>query len=95
MSITISSRPTTTYDRTNDKINWEGLSGNKNAINILKNNTDKIFWSAFSANENIFEYDYTQMKENYKELKKEIIQKALHPKNINRWLDRGMDIECL
>jgi hypothetical protein len=35
-----------------DKIDWEELSYNKNAINLLKANQDKIDWIVFSKNSN-------------------------------------------
>ena len=40
-----------------DKIDWDELSENPNAIHILEQNHDKIDWSYFSINPNIFEYD--------------------------------------
>jgi len=35
-----------------DKVNWQYLSGNPNAIHILKNNLDKVHWHSLSVNPN-------------------------------------------
>ena len=35
-----------------DKINWQGLSKNKNAVHLLEQNPDKINWSNLSYNKN-------------------------------------------
>ena len=35
-----------------DKINWDNLSRNKNAIEILKQNREKIHWRYLSRNKN-------------------------------------------
>jgi hypothetical protein len=37
------------------KLNWCLLSGNKNAIELLKENPDKIVWSFLSENHNAIE----------------------------------------
>ena len=39
--------------------------------------------------------DYVAMKESYKDLKEELIQRALTPDRIAAWLDSGMDIDDL
>jgi hypothetical protein len=36
-----------------EKINWQILSHNPNAISILKNNVDKIHWYELSENPNL------------------------------------------
>jgi hypothetical protein len=46
-----------------------------------------------SINPGIFEYDYVAMKEKYKFLKEELIQRAMAPDRIASWLDAGMDID--
>ena len=38
-----------------NKINWDFLSINPNAIDLLKNNQDKIDWDKLSLNPSIFE----------------------------------------
>ena len=40
-----------------DKIDWNGLSRNPNAIHLLEANQDKIDWVDLSRNPNIFEED--------------------------------------
>jgi hypothetical protein len=37
-----------------NKIDWNRLSGNKNALEILKKNKQKIDWNYFSRNTSIF-----------------------------------------
>ena len=62
-----------------DKLNWNELSKNPNAIELLKENQDKINWKLLSKNPSIFTYDYEKIKNNFQNLKDEIIAKALHP----------------
>jgi len=38
-----------------NNINWNNLSLNKNAIDLLKNNKDKIEWNNLSLNPNAIE----------------------------------------
>ena len=38
-----------------DKINWDELSGNSNAIHLLEQNLDKIYWDILSKNPNAIE----------------------------------------
>ena len=40
-----------------DKIDWDMLSENPNAIHLLEKNKDKINWYNFSANPSIFKID--------------------------------------
>ena len=66
---------------------WSKLSGNPNAIELLKENPNKIKWGFISLNPSIFTYDYEKIKENNKELNEEIIIKALHPKRMLRLME--------
>jgi hypothetical protein len=52
-------------------------------------NQNQIAWNALSGNPAIFNYDYKQMRDNYKELKEELIQKAWHPSRISVMLENG------
>jgi hypothetical protein len=63
------------------------LSGNYNAIELLKKNPDKIDWDMISLNPSIFTYPYKEIKENFEILGEEIIQKALHPKRMLRLME--------
>ena len=38
-----------------DKLDWDYLSENENAISLLKENQDKINWNSLSSNENAIE----------------------------------------
>ena len=65
-----------------DKICWNVLSLNTNAILLLKNNPDRINWKEISINPSIFELDYEKMKENFQALEEEIIMEVMHPRRI-------------
>ena len=45
-----------------NKIDWDTLSKNPNAIHLLEQNVDKINWDNFLDNPNIFEIDRKQLK---------------------------------
>jgi len=79
------------------KINWSILSSNPNAIQLLEKNQDKIDWYNFLANPTIFEetYEYDVIKEKMDIFKEELICKALHPTNIKKWIESGIDIDDL
>jgi hypothetical protein len=70
-----------------NKINWDKLSLNSNAIELLKENPKKIDWFYLSLNPAIFTYDYEKIRKNFEELGEEIIAKALHPKRIFRLIE--------
>ena len=53
-----------------DKIDWEILSSNPNAIHLLEQNIDKIDWNVLSLNPSIFEIDI--------EVKAKIIDIIIH-----------------
>ena len=46
-----------------DKIDWNYLCFNPNAIDLLKKNQNIIVWYCFSSNPNVFKYDYKKMIE--------------------------------
>jgi hypothetical protein len=60
---------------------------NENAIDFIEKNQDKIIWQLLLKNQAIFTYDYDLIKENFKELGEEIIQKALHPKRMLKLME--------
>ena len=78
-----------------DKIDGKRLSYNKNpeAMELLEKYQDKIDWWHFTLNPNIFILDYSKMKENRKELNREIIEKAMHPTRIAKWLEHGLNLD--
>ena len=78
-----------------DKINLDNLSYNPNAFSILKKNLDKINWRNLSGNPSIFELNYDYLKERCNLYKEELIQKALHPSRIQKYLDMGFSIDEL
>jgi hypothetical protein len=41
-----------------EKLDWDGLSSNPDAIHLLDKNPDKIDWYWLSMNPGIFEEDY-------------------------------------
>ena len=79
-----------------NKIDWFWLPLNPNAIELLKENQDKINWCNLSKNPNIFtniciekNYNYIEIKENFKNIRKEINANIFNSKNIEKWNDLG------
>ena len=70
-----------------NKIDWEYLSFNSNAIELLKENQNKIKWKFISLHSEIFTYDYEKIKENRKELNEELVIKTLHPKRMLKLME--------
>jgi len=58
-----------------DKISWDYLSLNPNAIPILSKNMDKIYWPFLSKNPSIFELDYEALEKRCNIFKEELIKK--------------------
>ena len=69
-----------------NKIDWNNLCNNQNnkVLEILEKNQDKINWDIISCNKIIFKLDYDKIKDNFKLLGNEIIEKALDPNRIKR-----------
>jgi len=85
-----------------DKIDMSVLTAyNSNAFRILQNYPDKIIWSVInwdnlSFDHPIFEIDYKYLEERCNIYKEELMQKALHPKRIEKYLlEYGIIIEEL
>ena len=75
---------------------WMGISQNKNAIHLLKQHQDKIDWLHLSLNPSIFAYPYQKIAyQRINRLREELMQKSLHPKRIEYWLENGMNIDDL
>ena len=71
-----------------DKINWSILSSNPNAIELLEKNKSYINWKQLSKNPSIFTYDYQIMKNNRKDLHNELLEKILHPDNLEKFIKK-------
>ena len=68
-----------------NKINWECLTSNPNAINLLKQNKDKIDWNGMSSNQNAIDFLEKNMdKINWYALSKNQGAMSLLKKNINK-----------
>jgi hypothetical protein len=84
-----------------DKINWYALSCNKNGVQILEKNIDKIAcyaffdYKTFSVNAPIFEIDYETISKRCSIYKEELMQVALHPDKIEKYLQQGILVEDL
>ena len=67
----------------NNKICWEALSSNINAIPILEKNLDKISWNCLSHNPNaihlLAKLDKEKMRENCKAFAEELAKYVFHP----------------
>ena len=74
-----------------DKVNWEWLSENPNAIHLLEQNTDKVDWDTLSKNPSIFTYDYEAMKETRDPITSELMAERFHPKHIDQFEDWGFE----
>ena len=66
-------------------INWNTLSSNPNAIDLLKKNIYKINRFSFSTNPSIFVLDCMAMKEQCKALAKDLAEYVFHPQRIIRF----------
>jgi hypothetical protein len=69
-----------------DKVSWCKLSENPKAIYILEKNREKIIGWCLARNPSIFVLDYSKIEENNSRMKKEIIEKSMHPNRIDRIL---------
>jgi hypothetical protein len=78
-------------ERYPDKIDWHWLSKNPNAIHLIKQNPDKNIWIMLSKNPSIFELDYNALKERCSIYKWELLEAALHPSRIARYLEMGIE----
>jgi hypothetical protein len=78
-----------------DNIYWCWFSGNSNAIHILEKNLTKVDWYVLSQNPSIFELDYHGLKNRCNIFKEELIQVALKPSKIQKYLDLGYELDDL
>ena len=75
-----------------DKIDWDCLSLNPNAIHLLEQNLDKIRWYLLSRDPNIFDRDYIKMSEmRTRIILEDLMKNALHPRRLIRFLELGGD----
>jgi hypothetical protein len=75
-----------------DKVNWDRLCINPNAIHILEQNLDKVRWYILSRNPFIFEIDYEAMQNRFRgTYGNELIEKQFHPSNIDKFEGWGFD----
>ena len=68
-----------------DKLDWDNLSYNVNAIQMLTEKPDKIYWKYLSQNPNIFTYDYEKMRENMLLFKEDLMKERFHPRNLRKF----------
>ena len=76
-----------------NKIKWDWLCFNRNAIDLLEKNLDKIDLVNLSNNPSIFTYDYEGMKnQRYSSgLVEQLMQNRFHPRNIEKFEDWGFE----
>ena len=72
-----------------DNLNWDCLSRNINAIQLLRENPDKINWYNLSKNPSIFTYDYEKMRENVLLFKEDLMKERFHPRNLRKFSSWG------
>ena len=80
-------------ERNLDKVDWYMMCQNPEAIHILEKNQDKIDWNSLSFNSEIFDYSYEYLEKRCNVFKEELIQKAMNPKKLQRYIDEGYDME--
>ncbi len=80
--------PTELYD-------WEGISINPSAINIIEDNMEHFIYSFGSSNPEIFTYDYDKLKKNKEELHLSLIEYLYHPSKISKYLETNDDITTI
>jgi hypothetical protein len=85
-----------------DKIRWEHLIKNPNAIQIyedhpeqMRNHLSYIDFENISVNSPIFEIDYDAIEKRCHIYKEELMQVALHPSRIEYYLSQGISVEEL
>jgi len=83
---------------------WDAVAENPNpeVMKFLgKNRTllNEINWHnmsrRLSRNPAIFGYDYEAMRENYRDLKEEIVAAAWHPRRVAKWIEAGVELDSL
>jgi hypothetical protein len=70
------------------EMNWFLLSSNPNAIELLEKNKSFINWKQLSKNPSIFTYDYQIMMNNRKDLHNELLERILHPDNLEKLINK-------
>ena len=87
-----------------DKVDWQGLSLNPNAIHILEQNIDKVNWRFLSRNPNaihLFDTLNTKaMREKCQPFAEELAKYVFHPvrmQNMSQSYDYEFDeyVECI
>jgi hypothetical protein len=80
-----------------NKINWNELinytDATINCMYILQNNNNKLNWIPVNEYTEFLKYDYYGLRIANQVLKEELIQVAMHPNRISKWLDDGIDID--
>ena len=70
-----------------EKINWQYLSSNHSAIDLLEKNKDMIDWYELSRNQSIFKLDTNSMKLQIKDFAEDLAKACFHPKRVERYLE--------
>jgi hypothetical protein len=78
-----------------EKIDWEELSGNPNAFQLLQKNPEKIDWEELSYNPSIFKkmINYKFLYQRMNVIREELMMKCMHPSRLERWIEMGGDID--
>ena len=76
-----------------DKVFWEWLSSNPNAVHLLEKNLDKVYWKWLSYNPNavhlLCKLDTTTMQENCKYFAEDVVQYVFHPCRLIRMAEQN------
>jgi hypothetical protein len=78
-----------------EKIDWDKLCLNPNAIHLLERNQDKIYWFWLPLNPSIFKksVNYNGLVERMNIIREELMMKCMHPSRLERWIEMGGDID--
>ncbi len=69
-----------------DKINWNALASNPNAMHLLEANMDKFKLQKLFRNPAIFDLDYVKIRQ-LAQLHEELIAYVYHPTRVSKWLN--------
>ena len=74
-----------------DKISWDDLSTNANAIHLLEQYQENIDFESICYNANIYTYDYEYYKKQMNVHREELMKKVYHPCRLSHYLEIGYD----
>jgi len=74
---------------------WWRLTRNPNAVHLLEQNPYRIDLLMLLRVPSMLDYDYEALTQRCNIYKEQLIQKAMHPARIQKYLDSGISIDEL